>query len=358
VGTHRAANEQPSAHFEFKHSLYRQALYRSLTGQSRSRFHRTIGEQLLPVCDAGKPELASELALHFEEGREYDKAVRCLIIVADNAAARFSYRDSIQILRRALELIPLVGPAAGLELEIEILQRIGDAQYVRGEMSDSAASYEVAAARAAEAGLHAAELTVLMRLAFPVRYIDPARGDQVCERAIEVSRGLSDPLLLARAQLAAASFRLIYDAWREEDARLFAQAREAMKRNGGSSVPQEVFSIYVIGIQGDLQEAERLADALIDSTTNPTAHVQARGAKGFMNLCLGRFGEVLRITRIERELAERNNADPWLWICGESWLSALCYDFDGVRRLGAARMGSEGELHSQWTRTVAKINAG
>jgi tetratricopeptide (TPR) repeat protein len=311
----------------------------------------------MPFCAAGRTELASELAFHFEEGREYEKAARCLMMAAENAAGRFAYRDSIQILNRALELVPSDRPASGFELQLQILQRIGDAQYVRGEMSDSVASYEAAAERAAQAGLPAVELAVLMRLALPAWHFDPARGNQVSERAIEVSWGLSDPVLLARAQLAAASFRLLYDAWREEDAKLFAQAQETIERSG-ASVPQEVFSIYVIGIQGDYQGAQRLADALIDSTTNPTAHVQAMGAKGFMNLCLGRFGEVLRIVRTEQELAERNNTDPWIWNCGESWLCALCYDFDGVRRLGAPDRGRDEALQGAWTRAVAKIYDG
>ena len=96
VGIHKAANGAPSAHYEFRHSLYRQALYRSLSGLNRSKLHRSLGERLMPICDAGKPELASELALHFEEGRDYERAARCLMLAAENTAKRFSHRDSIR----------------------------------------------------------------------------------------------------------------------------------------------------------------------------------------------------------------------------------------------------------------------
>src|SRR5207249_6829317 len=144
---HKAANGAPSAHYEFRHSLYRQALYRSLSGLNRSQFHLSLGEHLMPFFDAGKPELASEIALHFEEGREYERAARYLMVAAENAANRFSHRDAIQILRRALDLVPALEPGAGLELEIQILQRIGDTQFVLGEMSDSAVSYAAAVDR-------------------------------------------------------------------------------------------------------------------------------------------------------------------------------------------------------------------
>ena len=36
----------------------------------------------MPICTAGKPELASELALHFEEGRDYERATRYMMLAA------------------------------------------------------------------------------------------------------------------------------------------------------------------------------------------------------------------------------------------------------------------------------------
>ena len=44
----------------------------------RSKLHRSLGERLMAACTAGRRELASELALHFEEGRDYEQATRCL----------------------------------------------------------------------------------------------------------------------------------------------------------------------------------------------------------------------------------------------------------------------------------------
>ena len=90
VGIHDAPNGSPSAHYEFRHSLYRQALYRSLSGLNRSELHLRLGERLMPICTAGKPELASELAAHFEAGRDYERAARFLMLAAENAQKRFS----------------------------------------------------------------------------------------------------------------------------------------------------------------------------------------------------------------------------------------------------------------------------
>jgi hypothetical protein len=291
-GIHAAADGSPSARYEFRHSLYRQALYRSLSGLKRSQLHLSLGERLMPLCTSGKPELASEVALHFEEGRDHARAARCLMLAAENTARRFSYRDTIRILRHALELMHGLAPEVRAELEVPILQRMGDALYALGEMSDSAESYESAASVAARSGSRSSQLCALVHSAVPLWYIDPARGNQVCGQALEMSRELADPLLAAQTQLAAASFRLLYDTWREEDAEICAHADQILRAYGKVKFPGEVFYVYVQAIRGDYEQARRQAEALVNTTTNPTARVLASGANGLIHLFLGRFGDV------------------------------------------------------------------
>ena len=99
VGIHNAPNAAPSAHYEFRHSLYRQALHRRLSNIERSKQHRSLGERLMAICFSGRRELAAEVALHLEEGRDYDQAARCWTLAAENAARLFAYRDSIRALQ-------------------------------------------------------------------------------------------------------------------------------------------------------------------------------------------------------------------------------------------------------------------
>jgi DNA-binding winged helix-turn-helix (wHTH) protein/tetratricopeptide (TPR) repeat protein len=353
VGVHEAANGADSVHYEFRHALYRQALYRSLSRQHRSKLHRSLGERLMPICDAGKPELASELALHFEEGRDYERAARYLMVAAENAAHRFSQRDSIQILRRALELFSALAPGSNPELKTEILQRIGDAHYVLGEMSDSAVSYEVAVNLAERAGLKAAHALALVHLGFPAWYLDTARGSEVCRQAIEVSESLDDPLLAAQTRLAVAGFRFVYDAGREEYAEACSAALQTIRRLSGSNTVHDGY-IYVQALQGDYQEALRQADDVIKATANRLG----RGPKFLILTASGRFGELLRMVRTGRELEEKNGEDPWVSIMGESWLRTLCFDFEGVRRLSKIVMRSDAEQHAAWMRTVSRMSSG
>src|SRR6266478_2064977 len=216
AGIHELANGEFSAHYEFRHSLYREVLYRQLSDVNRSKLHRLLGQRLKTLCTPSKPELAAELALHFEGGREYDQAISYLILAAENAARRFAYRDSIELLRHALELAQSLPARTRIELEIEVLQRMGDAHFALGAMSDSALAYETAAARAAEAGLRKTQVSALTSLMRPFGLIDPDQGLAAMEQAVQVSRSADDPVPLARTQMLAASCRLLYDTWRKE----------------------------------------------------------------------------------------------------------------------------------------------
>jgi tetratricopeptide (TPR) repeat protein len=358
AGIHAAADGSLSAQYEFRHSLYRQALYRSLSGLKRSKLHLSLAEGLMPLCVSRKPELASEVALHFEEGRDNARAARCLVLAAENAARRFSYRDAIRVLRHALELMDELPPEVRAELEVPILQHIGDAHYALGEMSDSSTSYEAAANVAARAGSKSSQLCALVHSAVPLWYINPDRGNEVCKQALDMSRELADPLLAAQTQLAAASFRLLYDEWREEDAEISAHAYDILRTNGKVKFPGEVFYVYVQAIRGDYEEAQRQAEALVNTTTNPTARVLASGANGLIQLFRGRFGEVRRIVQSGRDSAAKNGDTPWMFIFGDAWLRLLCFDFDGVQRASQISAPSNLEEHAAWTRTVSRISSG
>ncbi len=357
VGIHQAADGADSPYYEFRHALYRQALYRGLSEPGRSGFHLRLGQHLMAFYAAGKPELASEVALHFEKGRDYEQAVRCLIVAAENASRRLAHGDSVKILRHALELVPSIRSDARIELEIKVLQRIGDVHYAFGAMSDSAVAYETAAARATEAGLEETHVTVLMGMALPVLFIDPARGAQVCNLAMQASRSLADPVLRARTELAVACFRLLYGSWTTEDVQVCALAGKTLDARAESISPANVHHIYVQVLQGEYAAALKHADILINTAAEP-AYTLAFGGRGFVFMATGAFGAMLQLVRRGRELSAKNESPGWLWILGEAWLRLLCFDFEGARRLEEITMPSDVEPHAIWLRTVARICAG
>jgi tetratricopeptide (TPR) repeat protein len=357
VGMQQAADGAESPHYEFRHALYRQALYRGLSESSRAGFHLRLARHLMTFYAAGKRELASEVALHFEKGRDCEQAVHCLIVAAENASRRLALTDSIKILGRALELLPSIRGDARVQLEYEALRRIGDFHSAFGAMSDSVAAYEAAAARAKEAGLEEEHVTTLTAMAFPGFFIDPAKGQQICNLAMQASRNLSDPILRAKTELAVACFRLLYDSWTGNDLEICEQARKILYARTDSISPPYVHDIYIHVLQGEYALAAKQAGILIETAEEP-ALTLAWGAKGFVYMTIGNFGGMLDLVRKGREAAAKNESPGWMWILGDAWIRQLSFDLEGARNLVNITMPSDAEPHALWLKMVAGVCTG
>src|SRR5262249_60605520 len=87
AGFQELANGIVAAHYEFRHALYRESLYRSLSEVSRSRRHRLLGERLKALCSPGRQDMAARIALHFAKGLAQDHSVTYLSLAAGDCSA-------------------------------------------------------------------------------------------------------------------------------------------------------------------------------------------------------------------------------------------------------------------------------
>src|SRR5262249_27022052 len=155
--------------------------------------HRRVGTRIKSLSGDGKreKEIASELALHFEDGLGYESAVRYLVLAAQNGVFRLAYGETIEILQNALQLVPKISSDVRIELEIEILVFVGDAFFALGAMADAATAYQTGASRAAQAGLKAAQVGALTSIVRPFGLIDPERGIAAIAQAVQLSKSLN-----------------------------------------------------------------------------------------------------------------------------------------------------------------------
>jgi tetratricopeptide (TPR) repeat protein len=363
VGLHELADGSASAHYEFRHSLYRQVVYRLLPDLSRSRLHRLVGARLRTLCTTERPELAAEVAHHLEEGREWGEAIDHLILAAENAASRFAYRESIEHLQDALLLVPRLPARDQTALELQLLEHIGDAHYWLGSMSESAKAYEAAATRAAEAGLRSAQVGALSSLVRPFGLIDPDRGIAAVEEAVRLSAGDSEPLLHAQTELLAAGTRLLYDTWRRADWEICESAQRTIHQLSDAGLPGYPRMIYahLQVLQGRYREALAELEAGIPKLNEPTslmAHLFALSGKTVALLLSGRFGELMQILSSGRQMAAKNGNDPWLFAFREGWLRTVVLDFDGARRLCEEVSAAATEYPTGQPETIARLAAG
>ncbi len=91
-----------SGRYTFRHVLYQHVVYERIAEVRRVRLHRLIGERQEQAYGARAKELAAELAVHFERGRDDWRAVRYLRQAAENAVRRYAHVEAIAALQNAL----------------------------------------------------------------------------------------------------------------------------------------------------------------------------------------------------------------------------------------------------------------
>ena len=126
-----------AAQYAFIHALYRQALYQRVTGARRVRFHQRIGERAEAGYGERAGEQAGELAMHFAQGRDYQRAVSYLQQAAENAVRRSAFQEAIAHFTKGLALLnhwPDTPARTRQELSLHITV-IGPLMATKGESS-------------------------------------------------------------------------------------------------------------------------------------------------------------------------------------------------------------------------------
>ena len=91
--------------YRFSHALYRDVLYGDVVRQRRVRLHRQIGQRLLDHHRDQASRIAAPLAVHFERGRDFVRAVDYLIQAGDNATRAYANAEAESLYSRALSLV-------------------------------------------------------------------------------------------------------------------------------------------------------------------------------------------------------------------------------------------------------------
>jgi predicted ATPase len=94
-----------SERYGFRHALYQQVLYTQIPEARRIRLHKAIGEREEQANGEYADKIATGLAVHFERGHDFRRAVQYLQTAAENALRRNAYAEAILLLTHALELL-------------------------------------------------------------------------------------------------------------------------------------------------------------------------------------------------------------------------------------------------------------
>lgn len=163
--------------YAFRHALFRQVLYDRTPSSARVQLHGRVGAALERERSDGLAVAASELAMHFDRGRQSMAALRYYAEAAEGALLHFSPAACISLVERALTLVPQATAGSerdALEITLATLQGMSAFRSL-GVGSQAKAAFERAYALLAGAPEH----PMRARLLHGLGYVCSLRGEYV-----------------------------------------------------------------------------------------------------------------------------------------------------------------------------------
>jgi tetratricopeptide (TPR) repeat protein len=265
--------------FSFDHALTQQALYEELTARRRRRYHLAAGEALEDLPPRRREERAGELAWHFLQGDDPERALHWSLAAAHAAESVYAHDDAADHYRSAVELA--------------------------GDLHDGPSL-----ASAVEGLCSALTLTG--------RYLD---GLEVGERALELSRNLED----VEGELRASALIARIDSNLGETERGLARLDSLLQRIPPESHPTRGMALVYQSLVALYQNSGRFADKLpateryaeIAHSLNDDALIADAGMR------VG--GALITVGRLEEGLAALEGTIPVARRLGATNTLALCY---------------------------------
>ncbi|HEV8715499.1 MAG TPA: hypothetical protein VGX03_22050, partial [Candidatus Binatia bacterium] len=189
--------------YGFLHALYQEVLYERLPAGQRQRLHQRIGEREEQAYGERAREIAAELAVHFEQGRDYRKAVQYLQQAGENAVRRSAHREAISHLSKGLELLKTLPDTLERARRELVLQTTLGAVLVTIK-GFAAPDLERAYARARELCQQLGETPQLFPVLWGVFRFHLGRAEwqtarPLAEQLLRLAQSVQDPALLLEA---------------------------------------------------------------------------------------------------------------------------------------------------------------
>jgi len=188
--------------YHFRHALCRHTLYHRLGLAHRVRWHRQLGEHFAQVYGDHTQEIATELAFHFERGREYRRAILCWQQAGEHALRRSVYQKALEHGRAGIRLLTrLPATAERGQLELKLRQIVNIALSVlRGYTDDQLAdNLDRAQQLSRELGEDATLVAVVISLArLQLFRANRLKLEELVRQEKEMVERLHDPWLLVQ----------------------------------------------------------------------------------------------------------------------------------------------------------------
>src|SRR5688500_15776708 len=141
IGDEELPDGSLATRYRFSHALYQNFLYGDLVNKRRVMLHQKAGEQLLSHYGKRAPQIATQLALHFEQGRDFPRAVEYLIHAGDHAAKLYGYAEAERHYTHALNLVEKLPDASQAEELSTLYHKRGTVNHALSDFKQAAKDF-------------------------------------------------------------------------------------------------------------------------------------------------------------------------------------------------------------------------
>lgn len=345
------------APYRFNHGLIQEAAYRTLLRSRRREIHRRVGEVIERRFSTRLEEFNAELAFHFYEGRDDEKALHYAVLAGDAAYRLSNNEEAILQYSRAVEII--AEGRARTDHAQRIYLNLGRSYELTRRFDRAVGIFEVMAAAGRESGDRGLELAALtahaaIRITItPVH--DPGLGEALAHAALSLARELVD-----RAAEARVLWVLLLLGWvRGWDSGLLAHGERSLEIARSLNLEEQIALTlgdlaYAYGRHGrlaDMLAALDEARGIWETRGNLPMLANNRNVSTMPLLMTGRFKEALEAGEESIRLSEPIG-NLWSQLSGSMLSGVALLEFGELgraleRSLEAVRLGESAGLPFQ-----------
>jgi DNA-binding winged helix-turn-helix (wHTH) protein len=249
------------ARYRFTHSLYQSVLIDRVSAARRIRLHQRLGEWLEQTYGAHAGVIDAQMAHHFEEARDYGRAIEHLRRAAERDVRHWAHQEAAARLTRAVALVDHLPPANAAAVYPLLLDQLGRVRRGLGDLPGTLQACEALAAWARDRGEVGWEASAVLNRATVLAWVDPEGSRAASSEGMRLSQRVDDPLLRALAQSHAALWQLYLQGCRVADVRLAEDAvADARGADDRELLAQSVIVLALVQLgRADLRMAARSA---------------------------------------------------------------------------------------------------
>ncbi|MDX1437178.1 MAG: adenylate/guanylate cyclase domain-containing protein [Anaerolineales bacterium] len=193
----RQTNRVPDLEYSFHHTIVQEAVYAAILRRDRIRYHHRVGEAMAEIFEERINQVAPMVAFHYDKAGDRALALKYYSIAGDNAAKLFANTEAIEHYTKAIEAVNHT-PTSATQVA-DLYRRRAIAFETNGDFDHALADYE----QTCELGEDAQDSRIVWQSQLDLGKLwtarDYTKADLYFSRALELSRGINDPLALARS---------------------------------------------------------------------------------------------------------------------------------------------------------------